>query len=52
MDLNIITQLIGSLGFPVVVSGWLFYERYKFNTALTKTLQKVLGTLEAIEKKL
>ena len=52
MDLNIVTQLVGSLGFPIVVSGWLFYERYKFNIALTKSLQAVLKALEAIEQKL
>lgn len=46
------TQLISSLGFPIVVAGWLFYERYKFNIALTRTLQKVLDMLAAIEKKL
>ncbi len=52
MDLNIATQLIGSLGFPIVVAGWLFYERYKFNAAMLRALQKVLDTLEAIKEKL
>jgi len=52
MEIITLAQYIGSLGFPIVVAGWLFYERYRFNVALTRTLQRMTETLNAIKDRL
>ena len=52
MEIITLAQYIGSLGFPIVVAGWLFYERYRFNVALTRTLQRMTDTLDAIKDRL
>ena len=52
MEIITLAQYIGSLGFPIVVAGWLFYERYKTNVALVRTLQRILDTLDVIKDKL
>lgn len=60
MDINMITQLIGSLGFPIVMCGALFWkihdqdkkhaeESQKFVQAInnnTEALTKLIDTLE------
>lgn len=57
MDVNVILQAIGSVGFPIVACCALFYLYDKTITKLTttldkvdKTLDKMLDRLEAVEK--
>ena len=52
MEINTLAQYIGSLGFPIVVAGWMLYERYKFNQQMVRTLQRVLDTLDVIKDRL
>ena len=48
MDVNIILQAIGSVGFPIVACCALFYLYDKTITKLTSTLDKVDKTLEKV----
>lgn len=45
MDVSAITQLIGSLGFPIVCCGVLFYQNYKQSNAHK---EETRGFIEAI----
>ncbi len=38
MEINTLAQLVSSVGFPIVVCGWLLYERYKFTNKLIDAL--------------
>ena len=48
MDVNVILQAIGSVGFPIVACCALFYLYDKTITKLTSTLEKVDKTLEKV----
>lgn len=47
-DVNVITQLINSVGFPIVCCGVLFWNNYK----LTSTLSDLTCTLKVIDERL
>lgn len=48
MDVNVILQAIGSVGFPIVACCALFYLYDKTITKLTTTLEKVDKTLDKV----
>lgn len=48
MDVTEISQLIGTIGFPIVACCALFYLYDKTITKLTVTLEKVDATLDKI----
>lgn len=48
MDVNVIIQAIGSVGFPIVACCALFYLYDKTITKLTTTLEKVDKTLDRV----
>lgn len=48
MDVNMIIQAIGSVGFPIVACCALFYLYDKTITKLTTTLEKVDKTLDKV----
>ena len=57
MDTNVseITQLINSVGFPIVCCGVLFWNNYKLTstiTELTSTLKVIDERIEKLENKL
>lgn len=52
MDVNIIMQAIGSVGFPIVACCALFYLYDKTITKLTTTLEKVDKTLDKMFERL
>lgn len=52
MDINTITQAIGSVGFPIVACCAMFYLYDKTITKITSTLDKVDNTLEKMFDKL
>jgi len=41
-------ELITTLGFPVVVTIYLLYERTRFNIKITESLEKTCNTLDKI----
>ena len=53
MDVNMVTQLIGTLGFPIVCCGALFWDRIKAEERRTKEAelhrQEVAELQKAIE---
>lgn len=48
MDINAITQMIGSMGFPIVACCGMFYLYNNTITTLSITLQKMDKTLDMI----
>ena len=50
MDTNVseITQLINSVGFPIVCGGVLFWNNYK----LTSTITELTSTLKVIDERI
>ena len=53
-DVNAITQLINSVGFPIVCCGALFWNNYKLTTTiteLTSTLKVIDERIEKLENK-
>lgn len=42
-------ELVGSYGFPIVVTGYLLYERAKFNNQMIKVMENITVTLENIQ---
>ena len=53
-NVNEITQLINSVGFPIVCCGVLFWNNYKLTTTiteLTSTLKVIDERIEKIENK-
>lgn len=48
MDVNMVLQAIGSVGFPIVACCALFYLYDKTITKLTSTLEKVDKTLDKV----
>lgn len=48
MDVNVITQLITSVGFPIVAC----YVLFKQNSELTNTITKLTVTLETINERI
>ena len=48
LDVNAVTQLINSVGFPIVCCGVLFWNNYK----LTSTLGELAITLKVIDERL
>lgn len=55
MDINTITQLIGSVGFPITACLIMFYQNNKLQetlTELTKTLTSMNERIENIEDSL
>ena len=54
-NVNEITQLINSVGFPIVCCGVLFWNNYKLTstiTELTSTLKVIDERIEKLENKL
>ena len=47
MDVNIVTQLIGSLGFPIVCCGALFWYLVKEKDAHKKEMEELRKSVEA-----
>ena len=47
-DVNAITQLINSVGFPIVCCGVLFWNNYK----LTSTITELTSTLKVIDERI
>lgn len=55
IDVSAITQLINSVGFPIVCCGVLFWNNYKLTTTiteLTSTLKVIDERIEKLENKL
>ena len=55
IDVNSLTQLINSVGFPIVCCGVLFWNNYKLTstiTELTSTLKIIDERIEKLENKL
>ena len=48
IDVNSITQLINSVGFPIVCCGVLFWNNYK----LTSTIAELTSTLKVIDERI
>lgn len=48
LNVNELTQLINSVGFPIVCCGILFWNNYK----LTSTLGELATTLKVIDERL
>lgn len=46
MELETLTSLIGTLGFPIVTSIALFWFIIQTNDRYTETLEKLRGTIE------
>ena len=46
MIVNDITTLIGSLGFPIVVSGALFWLNIKTNEMYTKSMEQMRKSID------
>ena len=51
MDITMITQLIGSLGFPVVCCGYMMIVNNKTIKENTAATNKMIGLLETIIKR-
>lgn len=54
-NVNEITQLINSVGFPIVCCGVLFWNNYKLTstiTELTSTLKLIDERIEKLENKI
>lgn len=47
-DVSAITQLINSVGFPIVCCGVLFWNNYK----LTSTITELTSTLKVIDERI
>lgn len=45
-------DLIGSYGFPIVVTAYLLYERSKFNARMIETMEHITTVLENLERRL
>ena len=52
MDAQTITQIISSVGFPIVAAGAMFYLYDKTIKDLTTTIMKIDATLETLVNKL
>lgn len=52
MDVNVIIQAIGSVGFPIVACCAMFYLYDKTVTKLTSTLERIDKTLDRVLNKL
>lgn len=52
MDVNVIIQAIGSVGFPIVACCAMFYLYDKTVTKLTSTLERIDKTLDRVLDKL
>ena len=55
LNVNELTQLINSVGFPIVCCGVLFWNNYKLTstiTELTSTLKLIDERIEKLENKI
>jgi hypothetical protein len=55
LNVNELTQLINSVGFPIVCCGILFWNNYKLTstiTELTSTLKLIDERIEKLENKI
>lgn len=57
MDVNVITALVGSMGFPIVMCGALCFYIYKVQDKLTtmvaentKAIEKLVNKIEKLDK--
>lgn len=50
VDLASVTQVISSLGFPIVVAAWLLYRDYVFLNRLSAKLDRVILLLEEVAR--
>lgn len=46
MDINVIAQVIGSLGFPIVMCGALFWQNNKQDERYEQQISKITETVE------
>lgn len=46
MDVNLLTQVVGSLGFPIVACGALFYENMKTRESHKEEISKLAESLD------
>ena len=46
MDINALTTLVGSLGFPIVACGAMFYEMHQQNRRHAEEMEKMSSALE------
>lgn len=46
MDVNVLTQLVGSLGFPIVACAALFYDNIKSREAHKEEISKLTESLD------
>lgn len=46
MDVGVLTELINNVGFPIVVSGALFYQNFKNNVTYNKTFKEFRQVIE------
>lgn len=58
MDVTMLTQLIGSLGFPIVCCGYLFWENHKQREThaekeekLTEAINKLTSAIDVLIEK-
>lgn len=52
MDIDILTGLVNNVGFPIVVSGALFYQNFKNNETYNKTFHEFRQVIEQNNKSL
>lgn len=52
MDISILTELVNNVGFPIVVSGALFYQNFKNNETYNKTFHEFRQVIDQNNKSL
>jgi len=52
MNETLVVDTIIKNGFACTVTAWLLWERYKFNTDIIKTLEKVSSTMDIISDRI
>lgn len=45
MDLNVVTQVISQLGFPIFVAIWMLYKTSKDNETMNETIQDLRNAI-------
>lgn len=45
MDINIVTQVISQLGFPIFVAIWMLYKTSKDNETMNETIQDLRNAI-------
>lgn len=52
LDITILTGLVNNVGFPIVVSGALFYQNFKNNETYNKTFTEFRQVIDQNNKSL